>query len=240
MFKLGHKAWNKGQKGLPQSSGHKPWNEGKTHSEKTKQKIREARANQDMTTHGMSIKNWWIQLKADPERYAAYIAKLKNRKVWNKGKAGWMSLEGRANINKNRRGKPNLYALGKKRPDITGESHYNYGKPAVKGTGRGKGSYCLKGHWVRSTWERAVADWLFTHEIAYGYEPCLFDLGGGVRYRPDFHILDNDVWIEVKGFSTPRDQEKMRKFVARGYKLRIFDRFDLKDLLVNNQMDLAA
>jgi len=104
-----------------------------------------------------------------------------------------------------------------------GENHHNYGKPAYKGSGIGKGSYCLKGHWVRSTWERGVADWLFQRNIQYEYEPKLFDLGDGIRYRPDFFLFTFDRWIECKGYMTPEAAEKIRRF-RRNHSLQVIDR----------------
>lgn len=60
----------------------------------------------------------------------------------------------------------------------SGPLHHNWGKPAYPGAGIGKGSVCAKGHWVRSTWERRVADWLFAKGVAYEYGEGLHDRRG--------------------------------------------------------------
>ena len=104
-----------------------------------------------------------------------------------------------------------------------GKDHHFFGKAPPKGGGISKGSYCLKGHWVRSTWELAVANWLFQNKIDYQYEPALFDLGDGIRYRPDFYLLKPNIWIEVKGYMRPNDEEKMKRFRARGHRLFLID-----------------
>ena len=105
-----------------------------------------------------------------------------------------------------------------------GPTHPYYSKPMPKGTGVGISSYCLKGYFVRSSWEREVADWLYLNGVEYEYEERLFDLGGGLRYRPDFHLTATDSWIEVKGYETPKDREKFSRFIAQGHKLFIFDK----------------
>ncbi len=104
-----------------------------------------------------------------------------------------------------------------------GPDHPNWGKPAPKGSGIGKGSYCLKGHYVRSTWERGVADYLYLNEIEYEYEKHLFDLGEGLRFRPDFYLPKYDVWVEVKGYETDASREKFSRFIKKGYRLIIID-----------------
>lgn len=106
-----------------------------------------------------------------------------------------------------------------------GPDHPYYGKTTPPGTGKGKGSYCAKGHWVRSSWERGVADWLFKQKIAYEYEPQLFDFGNGLRYRPDFYLLPPfDRYYEVKGYMTERAKRQIAAFRATGKSLFIIDR----------------
>lgn len=121
-----------------------------------------------------------------------------------------------------------------------GTDHHNYGKPAPRGAGIGKGSYCLKGHWVRSTWEREVADWLYERGVEYKYESELFDLGDGIRYRPDFHITERDLWLEVKGYETAVDKEKFSRFIASGRQLLIVDKQMFKTFMDSGTLPLVA
>ena len=102
-----------------------------------------------------------------------------------------------------------------------GPAHHFWGKspPKIKRNNYAKGSYCQKGHWVRSTWERGIADWLYAMGVEYQYEPRVFDLGDGIRYRPDFYIPQADLFLEVKGYMWEADEEKLRRFVALGHKL---------------------
>lgn len=113
---------------------------------------------------------------------------------------------------------------------LYGSDHPNWGKPAYKGTGIGKGSYCLKGHWVRSTWERTVADWFHSNNVPYEYEPQLFDLGDGVRYRPDFYLPKWKLWVEVKGYVTKVTEQKIKRFTATGHRLVVIGGEEMSEL----------
>lgn len=106
---------------------------------------------------------------------------------------------------------------------VRGIGHFNFGKPAHKGSGKGKGSYCLKGHWVRSSWEREVADWFFQRNVQYEYESKLFDLGNGLRYRPDFYLPEFNVYYEVKGYWTEKCKEQFERFRSQGHTLHVID-----------------
>ena len=249
---------------IGKGKGKIPWNKGRPHSEKTREKIRFARAQQVIVIDPESRRRWWIELKADPIRYEIYRAKLREAKirspVWNKGIP--CCEETKRKLSAKNRGVSNVAIVGIPRPEhvklamlkaITGrvckpetrlkrhlamkgrdvvppehrhrgENHPYWQKQPPKGTGIGKGSYCLKGHWVRSSWEREVADWFYLNTISYEYEAKLFDLGDGLRYRPDFHLIATDSWVEVKGYETVKDREKFSKFIAQGHKLFIFDK----------------
>ena len=102
---------------------------------------------------------------------------------------------------------------------------YKKGQSPPLNAGRGKGSYCKKGHWVRSSWELFVADWLFDHNIPYEYEFKRFHFGRW-SYLPDFYVSSLDLWIEVKGWMDPKSRLQIRLFIDTGNKLLILD--DLK------------
>lgn len=257
--------------------GRIPWNKGGTHSEETRTKIREARARQ-VNNNSDGIRRYIAELKADPIRYEAYRAKLREAKAksptWNKG--GHFSEESCKKMSEAHKGVPcprtpehnrkigealkgkrvgwhhteehkqKLSTMYKGRALCPPESrnygpdHHNYGKPAYKGAGNGKGSYCKKGHYVRSTWERAIADWLFDHDIPYEYEAKLFDLGDGIRYRPDFHLIEDDIWIEVKGYERDKDKEKALRFTLQGHTLFTIDRPLWNQFQATGQLYLSA
>lgn len=116
-----------------------------------------------------------------------------------------------------------------------GKNSPMFGKPPSKGAGRSKGSYCKKGHYVRSTWERAVADWLFDNDIDYDYEPERFVFNSRISYLPDFYILQSDLYIEVKGYMRPKNKIQHKLFGQRGYNLLVIGKQEynnFKELLL--------
>ena len=64
---------------------------------------------------------------------------------------------------------------------------------------------------LRGTWEVKVADWLDAHHINWTRQFSLpYDDGEIVRtYSPDFFLKDLNIIIEVKGFFSKKDQQKM-------------------------------
>jgi len=102
-------------------------------------------------------------------------------------------------------------------------SNSHRGQFPSNATGKGIGSYCKKGHWVRSTWELFVADWLWDHDISYEYELERFWFCDKWSYLPDFYIPSLDLWIEVKGYMRPKNKIQIKLFLGLGYKLLILD-----------------
>lgn len=70
----------------------------------------------------------------------------------------------------------------------------------------------FNGVMYRSKTEAQYA-YLFTKlGIAFAYEPENFEVGGGLGYCPDFHLLDIDEWFEVKGEMNEDDILKITGF----------------------------
>lgn len=65
--------------------------------------------------------------------------------------------------------------------------------------------------WLRSSWERRVADYLFEHSIEWIYEPHTFRLGE-ITYTPDFYLPKENKYIEVKGWMSPEAKKKIEVF----------------------------
>lgn len=66
------------------------------------------------------------------------------------------------------------------------------------------------GYKFRSRLEARWAVFFNEMGITYQYEPEGFELGGGLRYLPDFLLPHLDLWIEVKGdVPTLAEQEKV-------------------------------
>lgn len=72
----------------------------------------------------------------------------------------------------------------------------------------------LKGEKVKSKSERDIADWLFRHNLQYNYEPTVnfkdFD------FRPDFYIIQADLYIEHMSNKSYQTTHKEEQFVLAG------------------------
>ncbi|WPO73988.1 hypothetical protein [Streptomyces sp. KN37] len=61
-----------------------------------------------------------------------------------------------------------------------------------------------RGTQFRSLLEASWAATLDSLNIAWEYEPEIFELPSGAKYLPDFHLSEIGVWLEVKGPGIPR------------------------------------
>ena len=68
------------------------------------------------------------------------------------------------------------------------------------------------GYKFRSRLEARWAVFFDTLGIEYEYEPEGYELKNGMKYLPDFYLPDLNLWVEVKGFLTEYDEEKIRNF----------------------------
>jgi len=91
--------------------------------------------------------------------------------------------------------------------------------------------------WIRSGWEIRYAIFLDEHNILWTYETIAFPLTLNNRrttYRPDFYLIDYDIYIDVKG----RDEwnkEKIKSFQEQysEIKLQILSGKDLANFGIN-------
>jgi hypothetical protein len=87
------------------------------------------------------------------------------------------------------------------------------GGPRVGG-GHGKGGY-YKGVWLDSTWEIKYATYLDDKGIAWQRPtekfPYVFE-GQRKNYVPDFWIPELDSYVEIKGYTTLKDEAKWSQF----------------------------
>ena len=116
-------------------------------------------------------------------------------------------------------------------PEMQGKNNPQYGKPAYPGSGHGKWCMTLKGHYVRSTWEKKVCDWLYLHNVEYEYECRIFELkddDGEFTYIPDLYIPEIDSYWEIKGRWQGNDIRKVTAFKKLHPNLVIIMEKDMK------------
>ena len=100
---------------------------------------------------------------------------------------------------------------------------------------------CEDGHVVKSQAERAIDNYLFSHNIKHGYEvslPIEDDNGETIELHPDFCIFKGDekVYIEYWGMENDPYYEEMKKSKLDLYKkegitlINMYKKTDLKNI----------
>lgn len=77
--------------------------------------------------------------------------------------------------------------------------------------------FIYNGIGMRSNWERLAAARFDEAGLRWEYEPRKFRLPTGQYYHPDFHLVDQDLWVEVKGYATFNALTKFDLFVGMGH-----------------------
>jgi len=81
---------------------------------------------------------------------------------------------------------------------------------------------------MRSSYEFAFANYLTSEGIEWEYEPKLFVLKEGCRYKPDFYVPATNEWYEVKGYIDEKSKEKIDLFREQGHIIIVVDQEYIK------------
>lgn len=130
----------------------------------------------------------------------------------------------------------------------TGKNHSRFGKQSPKGSGRCRW-YHYNGKTYQGSWEFKVGLWLehkkekfYCHENVRQFKYQVDEIER--TYCPDFYLPDKNIFIEVKGYFTKQDREKI-KVVRELYQditIEIYDKNKLKSLLIldiEKQLDIT-
>lgn len=104
----------------------------------------------------------------------------------------------------------------------------------VKGSGRGKKTWYMSkiaGRvFLDSSYELAYVLWLDEQEKPWKRNLIKFPYHweGEIRYYiPDFYLIDEDVYVEIKGYETDKDKAKWAEFP---FKLKVLKRKNLREM----------
>ena len=100
-----------------------------------------------------------------------------------------------------------------------------------KGSGRGKSGW-YKGIWCDSTWELAWVIYHLDNKIEFKRYEGFFEYyyeNECKRYYPDFELKDGTI-IEIKGYFTKKDYEKIKVVKNSCKKIQVFEKKDMKDI----------
>mgnify|MGYP001558356273 CR=1 FL=1 len=107
-----------------------------------------------------------------------------------------------------------MVPYNKGKPHLRGASNPMYGKPPPRGSGRGRGGLRTDlGHYVRSRYEANYCRILKLKSTVYTYEPETFHFEHEeMSYTPDIYIPKEDLYIEIKGWMSPKATKKIELF----------------------------
>ena len=82
----------------------------------------------------------------------------------------------------------------------------------------------------RSSYEVMFANYLINENIDFLYEPKTFKLENGRRYTPDFYLINENLWIELKGdFNMNTKQKDSISFFSQLYNLKLMFWEDIRN-----------
>ena len=78
---------------------------------------------------------------------------------------------------------------------------------------------------VRSQYEKITVDFLGKHNVKFQYEPLI--ILDGKQYRPDFFLLEHNIFIEICGFiHMPNYRDRIK------FKEELYNKNNLKSLFI--------
>jgi hypothetical protein len=63
-----------------------------------------------------------------------------------------------------------------------------------------------------ASYEIATVRWLNAKQVDYQWQSCIFKLPSGTSYRPDLFLVNEKMWIEIKGWKRPQSMLKWAEF----------------------------
>jgi len=115
-----------------------------------------------------------------------------------------------------------------------GKNNPRYGKIASNHSGKGKRSYYISplqnNVCFKSSYELAYAKYLDSINEPWMYEIETFDIGNNT-YTPDFFLPRKELFVEIKGYMSPKAHDKITRFKEQyPWNLEILFEKDLKTM----------
>jgi hypothetical protein len=95
----------------------------------------------------------------------------------------------------------------------------------------------VKYHWktneelvCQASWEAKVVDYLNAKQISFDWQPKTFKMPTGKTYRPDLYLVEQDVWVEIKGWMRPEAKIKWDWFKTEYPTAELWDKKKLKEM----------
>ena len=155
---------------------------------------------------------------------------FKKRMAWNKGLTSETSTKVRQIAEKNKISQKRIlhHTHTKETREKLSEIRSKY-LDSCKGGFKDVGWYKVKNlsgteFTVRGHWEESVANKLTANGINWIRNRTLKYIKDGIRktYNPDFYLPDTNEYVEVKGYYSDKDKEKMRLVLENNPGIRIY------------------
>lgn len=95
----------------------------------------------------------------------------------------------------------------------------------------------IKNHWktgeelvCQASYESKTVDYLNNNKTEFDWQPKTFKMPNGKTYRPDLFLINENKWIEIKGFMRKDAQEKWDWFQSQYPNSELWDKSKLKSL----------
>jgi hypothetical protein len=107
---------------------------------------------------------------------------------------------------------------------------------ALKAAKKGKTSH-IREHWktgkeltCTASYELKVVDYLNAGKIDFEWQPKMFDMPNGKRYLPDLFLIEENKWVEIKGWMRPIAKTKWDWFQSEYPNSELWDKKKLKEM----------
>ena len=107
-------------------------------------------------------------------------------------------------------------------------------------TAKSANNSCVKYHWktneeliCQGGYEPIVIDYLNQHKIDFEWQPKTFLMPDTKTYRPDLYLINENKWIEIKGWMRKDAQEKWDWFQSIMPNSELWDRKKLRNRGIN-------
>ena len=81
-------------------------------------------------------------------------------------------------------------------------------------------------------YEAKAVEYLNKNQINFEWQPQVFKMPNGKTYRPDLFLIDDQIWIEIKGWMRKDAQEKWDWFLVQFPTAELWDRKKLKEMQI--------
>jgi hypothetical protein len=107
---------------------------------------------------------------------------------------------------------------------------------ALKAARSSNNSY-IRYHWktneelvCQGGWEAKVVDYINANKIDFEWQPKTFKMPNGKTYRPDLYLVEQDVWVEIKGWMRGDAQAKWDWFKSEHPTAELWDKKKLRSM----------